>query len=154
MNSHRLKAYYTRVVPCLTCAVCTRQTVLPSRTLVGASLPDPYWPDEDEELTLVCDRCRHLQAFRRDDIMWAALPKAPNDRGFWRVEIPCSEPRCSAGIVAHIQTYGKTSRSLIGTAIAGAMPTPVCRFAHHPASVPYPKQIDFVEWSGGMEYVF
>ena len=145
--------YYLAVpVPLLNCRVCSQQTTLPFRILRGAALPEPYWP-EQEALTLVCDRCGHLQQFTRDKINWAIHSEMPDGRAFWRVEIPCSRSHCPATILAHIQTFGSTSRSTIGVAIAHAQPTPLCRLHHGPNSVPYPVRIDFVEWAGGEEYV-
>ena len=153
-STSKLSILYHLVVPVplLTCLVCEQQTILPSRILRGAALPEPYWPEE-EALALVCDRCGHFQQFTRDDIGWALQWVMPDGRAFWRVEIPCSRPNCPATILAHIQTFGSTSRSTIGVAIARAQPTPLCRLHHGPNSVPYPVRIDFVEWAGGEEYV-
>ena len=139
-------------VPLLTCLVCTKQTALPYRILKGASLPEPYWPEE-ENLALVCDQCGHYQQFTRLDVGWGAKAEGLESRGFWRVEIPCSRPSCPATILAHIQTFGLTSRSMIGVAISRAQPTPQCRLHHGPNSIPYPVRIDFVEWAGKEEYV-
>jgi hypothetical protein len=139
-------------VPLLTCLVCAKQTALPYRTLKGTSLPEPYWPEE-ENLALVCDECGHYQQFTRLEVDWGAKAEGLEGRGFWRVEIPCSRPRCPATILAHVQTFGLTSRSTIGVAIAVAQPTPQCRLHHGPNPIPYPIRIDFVEWAGKEEYV-
>ena len=120
--------------------------------LTGADLPQPYWPD-DEHLTLVCDRCSHLRHFLQEDVRWSEVTPPADDRAFWRIEIRCSERLCPLNIVAHFQTFSKTSRSALGVALARAKPTPLCALGHNPASVPYPTQIDYVEWSGGDDYV-
>ena len=143
------------LLPALACRECGQDFVLPYRSLLQSAVIDPFWPMDQEDLIWVCDHCQRYSSFRFTDIHERpGITPPAAERGFWRVEIPCSEPDCSATVVGYTQTYGQTSRSTLGRKIASAHPTLDCRLGH-PVSVQhcYPLELDFVEWNGPEERV-
>lgn len=141
--------------PALICTECEQKFDLPYRRLLQSDLIDPYWPLDQEKLFWVCDHCRRYSAFSIEDIQ--LLPQTPpslKGRGFWRIEIPCSNSDCEENVTAYTQTFGQTSRRALGLIIAGAHTTPCCSLGHT-ASVDhcYPLSLDFVEWNGPEQHV-
>ena len=127
---------------------------LPFRMFLGSDRPEPYWPQEGGFLAWVCDSCIRYTRFPENAIQWSTeIPALRADRGFWRIEIACSEPKCPSSITAHWQSFGMTSRRALGMAVASAKPTPQCEFHHGPAQAPYPRQLDFIEWTGSDGYL-
>ena len=144
------------LLPFLERPECACRAGLPFRTFLNSSLVEPYWPDESKKMSWVCDECFRCTAFRSEQIVWKhhPLPQEQRpDRGFWRVEVPCEDPSCVNGIAAHTRTYGRTTRGALGRAIAGAHPVPTCSEGHEPARYPYPRRLDFIEWTGAQEYL-
>lgn len=75
------------------------------------------------------------------------------DRGFWRVEVACSESSCPHNIVGYTQTFGQTSSGELGRRIATADPAFVCASGFPPSLQSQPLSLDFVEWTGSEEYL-
>ncbi len=121
-----------------------------------SSVVEPYWPHLPEGLEWVCDACGRYMSSTHGDLKWLPedrVPPAPPNRGFWRVEILCASAGCTSTIVAHTQTFGRTSQRNLGLIIGKATPTPVCGLGH--AIVlehSYPERVDFIEWSGPDDY--
>ena len=83
-----------------------------------------------------------------------SLPPLSASQAFWRVEVPCGVPKCSSSVIAHMQTFGQTSRHKLGLMIAKASPAPACESGHAPSpDSSYPERVDFVEWMGGEGYL-
>lgn len=142
--------------PGLVCRECREDFVLPYRRFVDSAAVEPYWPLDRENLPWVCDQCHRYSLFTIQELRSCAQPRASvlSERGFWRVEIPCSVSGCAASVIAYTQTFGQTSQRVLGLIIASAHPTPCCRFGHTiDISRCYPRRLDFVEWNGPEEHV-
>ncbi len=105
----------------------------------------------------VCDACGRYAFCTHLDLLWvteADLPPLPPMRAFWRLEIPCGVPGCRSSVVAHIQTFGKTTRRNLGLMLVKAFPIPSCNLGHAlREESSYPERVDFVEWAGRDEYI-
>ena len=55
--------------------------------------------------------------------------------------------------MAYTDTLGQTTHLSLGSAIAKAKPAPKCRAGHGPGKNWIPKLVDFVEWTGAVEYL-
>lgn len=144
------------LLPTLYCDGCNGRILLPYRTFKNSELVDPYWPDDSATLCWVCSACLRCTSYMHDHISWIsdALIAMPHpDRGFWRIAIGCCEPDCLEAIIAYTETIGKTTHRHLGGAIANAKPAPRCRNGHGPGSDWMPKSLDFVEWTGPVEYL-
>jgi hypothetical protein len=110
---------------------------------------------DQDALLWICDSCQRYNAFTIEDIqMHPATSPSLEERGWWRVEISCSEPGCSATVIAYTQTFGQTSRKALGLVIANAHSTPCCSLGHAVRIERcYPLKLDFVEWSGPEQHV-
>ena len=144
------------LLPALVCPVCVNKLVLPYRSFFGSTLVESYWPEESFRLSWVCDVCTACTSFAQEQTYWGqeeefASPR--QDWGFWRIEVPCGEPSCERNITAYTRTTGKTSRRFLGTAVATCNPVPRCQNGFSPEPHAYPLRIDFVEWTGGEEYL-
>lgn len=144
------------LMPTLLCPACQRTVVVPFCRFEDSDLVQPYWPEEPRTLHWICDRCSLCTAFERDEIRWKPdsddVRRRP-DEGFWRVCILCSCTGCPCPIVAYVRTFGMTSRRYLGRSVAGAHPTPLCELRHRPAADSRPRELDFVDWNGGPEYL-
>ena len=145
------------MLPVLPCLGCGRRLQLPYRRFLNSDVVEPYWSEDGVSMVWVCDTCGRYASSTAHDLLWISADElfAPAaSRGFWRVEILCGRPQCIARVVAHVQTFGQTSRKNLGLMIANASPTPVCPLGHLvTAQSSYPERIDFVEWTGPTEYI-
>ena len=144
-------------LPVFFCSGCGRPVQLPYRHFLNSSIVEPYWPDGDPALPWVCDACGRYKSCTAHDVRWVAeteVPPLSPSRGFWRVQVPCLVPGCGSSVVAHVQTFGQTSRKNLGLMLARASPTLICEAGHAiSAGKSYPEQIDFVEWNGPDQYI-
>ena len=144
------------LLPTLDCHGCDVHILLPYRTFQDSESVDPYWPDDSPKLTWVCSSCLHCTSYEHGHIRWihdSLIAKPHPDRGFWRIAIGCHDTDCTEPIVAYTDTIGQTTHLELGSAIAKAQPAPKCVEGHGPGQNWMPKQLDFIEWTGPVEYL-
>ena len=130
--------------PILLCH-CGEQIALPYRTLQDTKTVEPYWPTENEVLTLVCSRCDKSSFHRVTEILWVNVVPPSQESGtrtFWRVTLRCDDPDCESFVVTHIQTFGGQSPGQLGSKVANAIPSPHCDNGHAAKFGEYPELIE------------
>jgi len=143
-------------IPVLRCAGCNDQIPLPYQIQPNTSEIQPYWPKDEQNLSLVCRNCGHTSVHSAQDIhleiadtTGQQLPQSL----FAVVVFGCAMQNCYLPIRVHIRIEGGLTRQAIIELVLDATPKPICAAGHTLSKESVQEQVQILDWSGKTPYL-
>jgi hypothetical protein len=136
---------YSQGFPQVACQLGGEQILLPYQNLKEISVPRYYWPNNREQLVLVCREHGHTSVYSNKELRWGPLPPSDHNQtltNFWKAEFRCDRQNCGKIVLAHTRLGIEHTSESVAKFLLESRPGLKCANNH---VLPVRAQVLFVE---------